>query len=111
MAEDQFTSELSERLSELFVLSAALYFAELGQTGDTAAPKSKMLHDIAWDLAVINTSPGSQEEARTKLLRDGLEDAAELAETAGSQEIATTLHNRAQALSVVFEQIETNPWN
>lgn len=106
---EEVTSELSERLTELFVLSAALYFAGLRQTGHE--DQQIVLHRVSKDLIEITPSPGEENEASLKLLRDGLCDAADMATSAGLGQIAEALKHRAVSVSGLLDDVMGSAWD
>ena len=106
---DTMTSELSERVSELFLLSAALYFA--GLQGNAEKEEETVLHDVSKQLIDLASSPNDLNEARLKLLSDGLCDAADLAISADLVQIATALKARAKAVAGLLNEVLGSVWD
>jgi len=98
--------DLSERLTELFVLSAALYFEDAPRPGAPPTSRQRALHETASLLMALTpaTVRGEATEAGRsdgglRSLIDGLGDAAELASAGAHPALGTELAAQADVLA------------
>lgn len=92
-------TDLSERVAELFVLTASLYFSGSPNPDPSASPRDVALHDAARFLLALNAPPAPGEAALLRGLVDGLRDAAAHAHGASRHDLATALYSRAEAVA------------